>query len=140
MLSKTFLRRGSPVVLLVLLIALAFLSRSFFVEARRNMKLRRELDKLNTEVSRLEGDSRMLADDLRAFQRPFAIEREARVKYGLRKVGERVLIIPDEQSSKVGGQQSDTPDRGWRGNVMAWWKYFTDQRSAVGDPRSEAKQ
>ncbi len=119
-----------PVFIVLLTVGLLFTSKAFFRELLGNIRLRKELTKVQKEVNDLQGNSQDLAVQLEALQRPFAIEREARVKYGLRRAGEQVLIVPDQ-----GDQNSTSPSLGdtkvlssaeqnWRGNVTAWWSYF----------------
>ncbi len=128
----SWLRRGSPVLLIVLLVTLAFLSRSLFAEAKRNLRLRSELSTLNAQIAELKGGNGQLADDLSALERPFALEREARLKYGLRKTGEQVLIIPSgaNQSDGQAGDSVSASASGGLGNLKAWWKYFTENSTS----------
>jgi cell division protein FtsB len=116
---------ATPIALLVLAILVLFVGRAFGIEFNKNMKLRRELAKLNADVAALEGSSRTLSAQLQALQRPFAIEREAREKYGLRRAGERVLILPEAAvgTGKEEGKHRERP--AWQSNALAWWKYFT---------------
>lgn len=116
---------ATPAVLVVLVILVAFSFRAFGIEFSKNMRLRRELAKLKADVAMLEGSSHTLTAELGALQRPFAVEREARVKYGLKKSGERVLIIPEEAASDGTKEVAQASSRSaWRTNALAWWKYF----------------
>lgn len=129
MVSKAFLRRGSPIILIALLAALALLSRSLFAEAKRNWRLRSELNNLNKQIAELNGGNRQLADDLSALERPLALEKEARLKYGLRKAGEQVLIIPSDESQDDGASDNSisSDHTGTFAHMKAWWKYFTQK-------------
>ncbi len=114
-----------PAFFLLVLALLLVLGRAVARELSANLKLRRELAKLKAEVAELEGKSQTLAGQFEALQRPLAVEYEARLKYGLRRVGERVLIVPEDASTKEQeeGEEAKTGQR-WLKNLRAWWKYF----------------
>jgi len=127
---------SSRTFLLVNFIILAFLFFSFGREFARNYMIRQEIDELTTEKEALEAENLELSSFMSSVQTETYIEQEARIKLGLSKPGEKVVILSDSQveNSTEGDGSLDlnkvdnffVPDPSSLANPLKWWYYFFD--------------
>lgn len=121
----------------VVFVALAF---SFGREWIRNREIRDQIASLQAQAESLEARNLEIADLNTAFRTQSFIEREARLKLGLKKPGENVVIIQNGQSTPVANTdgetenvtqaqdprallaQADVPEE--VANPSKWWQYF----------------
>ncbi|NBS41615.1 septum formation initiator family protein, partial [bacterium] len=82
----------------VVLVALAL---SFGREWMRNREIRDQIAALQSQAQALETRNLEIADLNTAFRTQSFIEREARLKLGLKKPGENVVIIQSGQATPV---------------------------------------
>ncbi len=140
--KKSFWRRLIEFRLLFLinagiLIALGF---AFGREFIRNREIQNEISRLQSESSALQARNLEIADLNTAFRTESFIEREARLKLGMKKPGENVVVIqqtetqPVEIALRTEGEtdESDTDPRQLLAtedsetvaNPLKWWQYF----------------
>lgn len=108
----------------------------------RSYEIQKEIDKLTTQAEELSARNISLAQLQTAVQTESFIEREARLKLGLKKPGEEVVIIQEfvpphrEQSlQNASGNEEDplnfvlnpTAPTPQVANVTKWWYYFFDK-------------
>lgn len=100
----------------VCLIAIFTLSRSILdlVKRRDVVKERQQ------ELLRVEAENAKLKAQLNEVQSPGFIERMAREKLGLVKVGETVVFLPQATGSSVTEAKTDENLPNWK----KWWKLF----------------
>ena len=81
------------------------------------------LSKAADEVFQLENKNKELKKELVDSQSPQFIEERARNKLGLGKIGETLVIIPDEKIKQIlGASHSAAIAR--LPNWLGWWKVF----------------
>ena len=108
--------------LLVLLLLFAFISLGR--EINRQIHLRGELVSLQGQAISLETENQRLLDELEKIQTDFFKEKAAREKMGLRKIGERmIVIVPSDNLEQE--KESNLKYFGKKiYNFMAWWDQF----------------
>lgn len=139
---KPFWRRILEFRLLFLVnaIVLIALALSFGREWMRNREIREQIAALQSQADALETRNLEIADLNTAFRTQSFIEREARLKLGLKKPGENVVIIQSGQTTPVTNTdgetenvtqaqdprallaQADAPAE--VANPTRWWQYF----------------
>ena len=98
-------------------------------EIGRSQSLQTDIDRLESQARALEDQNARLTTLGTALATNDRLEREARVKLGLQKPGESVIIVQDTrgQSGAIQpvavGSASDTPVA-QLSNPQKWWKYF----------------
>ncbi|HLD17677.1 MAG TPA: septum formation initiator family protein [Patescibacteria group bacterium] len=130
-LRRLFDRRIILVVQIAMLTLLVF---SFVREYVRQEELRREIRQLQEQALHLEGRQLALKDLWQTVQTETYLEQEARMKLGLSKPGERLVIIQDaptgtsvSNKSDVSASPSASPEHGSDpvlANPIKWWYYF----------------
>jgi len=109
-------------------VVLALVSWAFVGEYGRARSLQHEIDELNREAERLEAGNMEMAKLGQRLLDGGMVEREARLKLGLRKPGEEVVVvrgIEEERSAfadaggSVVGALADQ-----RSNTRKWLEYF----------------
>lgn len=83
-------------------------------------------ERLSTEAEslyKLEARNKELKKKLMEIKSPDFIEKEARNKLGLGKLGETVVIIPDEKIKEV-LQASASAKEARLPNPLGWWRVF----------------
>ncbi|MBI2483070.1 septum formation initiator family protein [Candidatus Uhrbacteria bacterium] len=104
-------------------LALAGVVAGIVQEMERRNSVRREIRTIEQEVARLEQQRNRLSDLLEQSAHPEFIEREARLRMGLQRPGETVLIIPDTPNTPASNTASpgvSVPES----NVEKWWHHI----------------
>lgn len=120
----------------VALVAGCFLLVGIIVSAARigytNFSTNRDISVLKKELEDLEANHQRL-EQLQSFlSTDFFAEKEARVKLGMQKEGEQVVVIQNTGVQSEGTQHespqkqalSHTPEHERAKNPTAWWTYF----------------
>lgn len=101
-------------------------------EIFRSATVRQQVSRLRSELAKEDHRQSELQDLIGYLSSPTFQEREARLKLGLKKSGERVIVIPDNantnQADGAGGaggaaDSNTIPHR--------WWQYFFGSPSAT---------
>ncbi len=127
--GKTFIKRfiGSKLFLFVITLVLIAVVVNVGRESYRKYQLTQEINKLKTEIERLEGNNEQLADLMEYLKEEPYLEKEARLKLNLKKPGEKVVILRSTQQVQeqddsvnilVGQPKEETA------NYWQWWQYF----------------
>lgn len=113
--------------LLFILILTAFLTWSLFKQYNENSVVESDIELKKQEIRDLEKSNQELNELIEYFSSDLFIEKEARDKLGLRKDGEKVVVIPKEtdhyndQSNDLLNQQLIKEDKFL---PKLWWEYF----------------
>ncbi len=120
-------------VLIILFLGVTF-GREYF----RTREIQKEINNLESEAKALFARNITLTELQTSVQTESFIEREARLKLGMKKPGEQVIVIQETQKGDKEGQAergedpSDpldlvldtTQDRPPVANATKWWYYF----------------
>lgn len=114
--------------MVVNVVILFFLIIAFGREYVGNLQIEREIAELEAQREQLESqqlDTLGLIDELSS---EYALEREARTKFGMGEVGETLIVVQDEPVGEI-----DTEDPNANvlpvGNPLRWYYYFFDKSS-----------
>ena len=108
--------------LLALLLLFAFVSLGR--EINRQIHLRGELARLQSQTTTLELENQRLLNELERIQTDYFQEKAAREKMGLRKPGERmIVIVPSDNLEQE--KESKLRYLGEKiSNFKTWWSHF----------------
>jgi cell division protein FtsB len=122
------LRRKTLLVANLAFLALA--GWGFGGEFMRNRDMQQDIDRLQAQADSLESKNFEIARIGRGLTSSDALEREARLKLGLQRPGESVIIIKDTQPPPPAKLADNaTPDAQPRvSNALKWWRYFFQNR------------
>jgi cell division protein FtsB len=119
-----FLRRKT--LLAANLALLVLVGWGFGGEFMRNRDMQGDIDRLRAQADALESKNFEIARIGQGLTSSDALEREARLKLGLQRPGESVIIIKDNQppppASPADAAKQDTRQR--VSNAQKWWRYF----------------
>lgn len=133
---KIWLRRVLEFRFLFLInfVVLVFLAWSFGREFLRNREIQRDIASLQAEAGALQARNLEITRLHSTLQTESSIEREARLKLGLKKPGEQVVVIrpgsatseerPGTTSTDPLGLLSDDANAPAVANPVKWWYYF----------------
>lgn len=98
-------------------------------ETYREWKVDQEIDSMQSQVEQLEGKKLALTDLVQRMESPDALDREARTQLGLRKPGERVIILRGAGSPETweeAGMDAPAPAKTEepKSNPERWLRYF----------------
>ena len=111
-------------------VLLVFFGVSLSKELIRRYEINKEVNKLKAEVTTLEGRNKALADLIQLYNSPSYQEQQARAKLNLRKPGEKVIAIPEEEL-KMANQRAIEERKKQerpRSNPEKWKNYFFKSR------------
>lgn len=135
---------SSKVFLFLISFALVGLTVSVGRESYRKYQLTKEINRLKSEIERLEKEDQNLANLLEYFEDESYLEKEARLKLNLQKPGEKLVIISEEEGKQLeqsgrgdstdndsnNQRESDQLNEDWSNqkeeevNFWKWWEYF----------------
>jgi len=115
-------------LLVINLIIIFLLGLSFGKEFVRNQQINKEITELEQQAEQLEVRNLEILKLKGDLQSESYIEKEARLRLGLRKPGESVVVIPDENGvdpvlSDINRVRQEM-DSSETGNPTLWWRYF----------------
>jgi cell division protein FtsB len=120
---------------------IVFLGISFGREIIRNHSIGSEITRLEEQADSLAAQNIEISELKIAIQTESYIEREARLKLGMKKPGETVYIIQEQTEDETQGQTTDNPndplglviedsdEASAVANPTKWWYYFFDKQS-----------
>ncbi|MFH1671366.1 MAG: septum formation initiator family protein [Candidatus Portnoybacteria bacterium] len=121
---------GSKVFLFCITLLLIILVINLFRESYRKYQLTKEIDKLESEIERLEGGNRQLAEMMEYFKDESYLEKEARLKLNLKKPDEKVIVLADQPEENTSAEdileqaREGQKDKDETANYWKWWEYF----------------
>ncbi|TSC56608.1 MAG: hypothetical protein Greene041679_508 [Parcubacteria group bacterium Greene0416_79] len=107
--QKRKMRRAlySRVTLLVLLALLVVVARGALNVYKKERESRKQLDRVDAELSVLETRRAALAEQIERLKTPAGIEAEIREQFQVAKPGERMVVIVEEK----GGEAAEPPQQ-----------------------------
>ena len=131
-LAKQYASRGLSWWIVLVAGALAvFFAIAITRELIRSRQVSQQVKRLNDQVSAEEDRHQKLSELISYLSSQTFQEREARLKLGLKKAGEKVVVVPPNTIPDQNGNQNDsiyeqptdeeivTPS-----NIDKWWQYF----------------
>lgn len=127
-------------LLVVNILVISFLGVSLSREIVRSRAIGSEIEMLQAQADSLLAHNIDLSELKTAMQTESYIEREARLKLGMKKPGETVVVIQDEttlNTQEVGSDPNDPLDYVLEeegsdvvvANPQKWWYYFFDKQA-----------
>jgi cell division protein FtsB len=109
-------------------LALLGVSTGIVKSVVRRVEVEREISALKNDIKSLEGKNEDLAKLINYFQTPEFKEREARLRLGLQKPGENVVVIPGLGENGPGVTNTSTESI-FVPNWKKWVNYFFGQQN-----------
>ncbi len=130
--SEGLQSRVSPAARWSLLVAVAgglfvLIGVSSVRETYREWKVDQEIDRMKAEIERLEGKKVNLTELIETVQSPEVADRDARQRLGLRKPGERVIVVRGIEGAPVPDvveQSTSSAPLLPASNPARWVRYF----------------
>lgn len=122
------------------LVVIVLLSLSFGRQFVRDYEIQKEIDVLQEEATRLQAKNMAISELQTAVQTKSYIEREARLKLGMKKPGENVVVIKEKKEEEkeldlensndpLGLVLDDTTELIMVPNHTKWWYYFFNKKA-----------
>lgn len=116
----------TKISLIFLIIILIFVISSFFHSWNKNNQINKEIVDLEKNITDLEQDNLEFQELIEYFNSDAYIEEKARVDLGLKKEGEKVVVVTNKQETakitKPESQKESNPDK--FSNPQKWWSHF----------------
>lgn len=110
----------------ILIIVIVLFSVKAVKEILNRRSINQELSGLDKQILDLQVKQQDLESLITYLQSPEFIEKEARTRLNLRKEGEKIIIIPNESTTKIQTLDSQittsTPEQ--LSNIQKWWHYI----------------
>jgi len=121
----------SYLLALLLFFALVSVGR----EISRQINIKKELNSLKEQTTALELENQKLVNDLEKIQTEYFREKAARLQLGLRKPGERMIVIIPSESSGESGTNEEKYFQRKISNLKIWWQKFFPSREKETEER-----
>ncbi|MDA2922732.1 septum formation initiator family protein [Patescibacteria group bacterium AH-259-L07] len=114
--SKIF----SYILILLLIFGLVSLGR----EITYRLSLKKELVRKETQIQTLEAENQELIDELLKRKTEYYKEKQARLKFGLAKPGEEVVVILEDDDELESSGRHNNYFGKKASNITLWFEYF----------------
>jgi cell division protein FtsL len=127
--SKNIFKR-SYVVLAISIVLAIFFTIQLISEIRNRQDVSDEIKRLEEEIALTTAENQELSEFIDSWHQSSRLEKEARLKLGLQKPGERVVVIDRPQiestSTRASGilARADQSQQKEQLNITKWWNYF----------------
>ncbi|SRR6056297_1137341 len=123
---------SSKILSLFFLILIVLISFPLVEKIKQREKVDSEIEKLRNEMSQLERENRELDKLIEYLKSDQFLEEQARLNLGLKRKGEEVLVIKEEEEKRVAGasmrnsdlNNKDPESTSPSSNPVKWWRYF----------------
>ncbi len=114
----------NKIIFIILLIILIATGLNLYKSRLKKSQINQEIIGLQGEIQNLEKQNLELNELIEYFNSDAYIEERARINLGLKKEGEKVVILPEIQ--KVGDkiQVLGETENSEKSNPKKWWDYF----------------
>jgi len=106
---------------------LIFLGASLTKEVIRRRQISTRINNLKEQIKELENSSVELSNLIEYLKSEEYQEKEARLKLGMKKPGEKVIVIPSSNEDILNDNQNSLADNIGEENISnwrRWWNYF----------------
>lgn len=110
--------------IIVLLIVLVMIRLG--LEWQKHKDIKDEIARLQNEAEALEGRNLEILELSRELTTEEFMEREARLRLGMQKPGEKVLVVGNTGELRSRDIEVKAPGASRRANAKRWWYYFFD--------------
>lgn len=122
---------SSKILLIVSLFILIFFSTNLIKEIINRRDLKGEVSSLQEEINRLESRNQDLSQLIGYFESLDFVEKEARTKLNLRKPGEQIIIVNEDNELEITNDNPVETITNFTADQIAistnqerWWNYF----------------
>ncbi|OGY46449.1 MAG: hypothetical protein A2744_03285 [Candidatus Buchananbacteria bacterium RIFCSPHIGHO2_01_FULL_44_11] len=127
--NETILKQvlKSKLTLLGGVIILSFILINLAQTWNRGKQIKSEIITLEEQAQNLKKDNLELTELINYLNSVAYIEEKARTDLGLKKEGEKILIIPKTETEKNLNQEAGSTKKELaesRSNIQKWWQYF----------------
>jgi len=88
-------------IFLLIIAAIFFVSISFLRKTYKNYKINKEIENLKSKIESLKDENLELSSLINHLETDNFVEKEARLKFGLKKEGENVFIIDKKNKNAI---------------------------------------
>ncbi len=126
----------SRLFLLACVLVVGVLGLGVARQVLRNRDISRGIAALESRARSLEQENVRIGDLQQALQTESELEKEARLKLGLKKPGENVVVVQNQAPSaapfrsleELAGEPSVAPNTAGASNPVRWWYFFFNRR------------
>lgn len=111
---------GSGFFLLISLVAIIALAVAFIKDYRRKVELDAEIKNWQEKIVTLEKKKLELNNLINYYTSDEFMERELRLRLGLKKTGEQVVVLPQANNASIPVWENSSVKSNWQ----KWWYYF----------------
>lgn len=123
---RTLAKLGT--VFVVNVVVLGFLILGFGREYLRNLEIERNISMMEKDQAALEGKKLEALSVIESLSSEYYLEQEGRMKHGLAKPGEELVIVHTANAQDLGAA-GEGEEVAAQSNVWRWYLYFFDHRA-----------
>lgn len=120
------------VLIVIFSLIFLFVFLNFLKAWFKGRQVNSEINNLEQEISTLQKDTAELTELIQYFNSSAYIEEKARVDLGLKKEGEKVVLITDDLKKNLESGEKIEEKNAPRSNLKKWWDYFFNKNYGTG--------
>jgi cell division protein FtsB len=115
---------ASRLFIILGLVCVLLITTSYIRGYYQDYKIQEEIRTLQGEISQLEKKKIESLEILQYVMSPDFVEEKARTEFGMKKPGERVIVLADESGERTPVERREEGGQDLN-NIRKWWYYFT---------------
>ena len=116
---------NSKLLLILGVIVLLFVTVKLVRSWQKAQGINQEISALEQEIINLENDNLQLSELIKYLNSTAYIEEKARTDLGLKKAGEKTIIIPEPKTTiSPEASSADDAEAKQTSNLIKWWRYL----------------
>lgn len=115
---------SSKIFFVLVLIFSIYLAMNLYKDLNQRKKVKNEINNLTSQIDSVSKQNDELKNLISYFGTDDYIESFSREKLGLKKPGEKILVLPEENSNIEVDTTKTSEKSDFLKNLRAWWDYF----------------
>ncbi|MEK7516247.1 MAG: septum formation initiator family protein [Patescibacteria group bacterium] len=112
-------KRRAALILVLFCLGIFGVGTRLVIETMRKRSIEHQIGSLQTEADRLEAKRREILEMSERVTSQSFLEREARLRLGLQRPGEKTVIVEKVPTTREEGEEARRAN-----NFFKWWLYF----------------
>jgi cell division protein FtsB len=116
------------IISIIGLVIIAFIGWPLITNIKKRYYVNQEVKLLNSEIAEIESENLKLKEMIDYLNSDAFIEEQSRLNFGLKKAGEKVVILPKADLTATGSFSGQNVysigNADERSNATRWWNYF----------------
>lgn len=114
---------SSKIFFALVLIFSIYLATNLYKDLQQRKRVKQEIENLKSQINDVDKQNSDLKNLITYFETDEYVESFSREKLGLKKPGEKIIVLPKEENLEQKSNNSEEEPIIYE-NIKSWWSYF----------------